>query len=293
MNSLLAMQLEPAEKILRAALHSWQKSSEQAERRRRVFVTVSRQPGAGGITFSHQLAERLNQEAKFKLDADWAAWDHELVEKVSAEHGIAREIIEAIPNTRHNWLEQLLQGFSLSNNPPDLAEIRAYKRVAMTIRALATAGHAIIVGQGGTFITQEMPAAIHLRLVAPLEHRIQYTAARDNLSLHDAAARIVEIDQRRAEFYRRYWPGKKIAPETFTMTLNSAELSVEEMVQIVLPLIRSRENRETCACAAPEDRAGDRATGETAEIGSAKVGDNAPGVEITHLSGSERKFATP
>jgi hypothetical protein len=117
----------------------------------------------------------------------------------------------------------------------------------MTIRALATAGHAIIVGQGGTFITQEMPMAIHLRLVAPLEHRIKYTAARDNLSLHNAAARIVKIDQRRAEFYRRYWPGKRVAPQTFTMTLNSAELSVDEMLQVVLPLVRSRENSERCA----------------------------------------------
>lgn len=211
-----------------------------ANQQARVFVTVSRQPGAGTISFSHRLAERLNQDGQ----NDWSAWDRELVEKVSAEHGISKEIIEMIPDRRHNWLDELLQTFSTTQNSPDLVDIRAYKRVIMTIRALATAGHAIIVGQGGTFITQRMPAAIHLRLVAPVEHRTKYMAERDKLSLSEAAARIADVDLRRNDFYRRYWPGTVIAPETFTMTLNSAELSTDDLVTCVLPLIRSRETIE-------------------------------------------------
>jgi cytidylate kinase len=254
---LPAGNIAPADKTLRAAIQSWNNTPPGAiGDRPPVFVTVGRQPGAGAISFSHRLAARLNESA----NADWSAWDRELVEKVSAEHGIAKEIIEMIPNRHHNWLDELLQNFSQSMNPPDLVEIRAYRRVAMTIRALAMAGHAIIVGQGGTFITEKMPSAIHLRLVAPLEHRIKYTAERDEVALRVAAAKIVEIDHRRAEFYRRYWPTKAVAPETFTMTLNSTELSVDELVECVFPVVRSREGavkgteraREVSrACAAP------------------------------------------
>ncbi|MGA3065543.1 MAG: cytidylate kinase-like family protein [Tepidisphaeraceae bacterium] len=238
-NQFSAPRLEPAGKILRAAIHLWNQPTQTKTTRQwaRVFVTVSRQPGAGGIPFSHKLAQRLNQAGQ----SDWSTWDRELVDKVSAETGIARELIEMIPNRRHNWLEDLLQGFSVNQSPPDVIEFRAYKRVAMTILALATAGHAIIVGQGGTFITEGMPASIHLRLVAPLEHRIKCTAEFEKLSREQAAARIVEIDQRRTDFYRRYWPNKVIAPELFTMTLNSGELSVDEMVESVLPVIRIRE----------------------------------------------------
>ena len=97
----------------------------------RVFITVSRQPGAGAISFSHRLAERLNQDGQ----GDWSAWDRELVKKVSAEHGIAEEIIEMIPNRHHNWLDDVLQGFAASPNPPDVVEIRAYMQVATVIRA--------------------------------------------------------------------------------------------------------------------------------------------------------------
>ena len=88
-----------------------------------------------------------------------------------------------------------------------------------------------------------MPGAIHVRLVAPLEHRIKCTAEQDKISLHDAAAQIVDIDQRRTEFYRRYWPGKVIAPEAFTMTLNSAELSLDELVDSVFAVIQGHETR--------------------------------------------------
>lgn len=238
-SGLTGARVERAEKILRAAIHSWnhQNNGKTADQGAPVFITVSRQPGAGAITFSHRLAERLSRESRHH----WSAWDRELVEKVSAEHGIAKEIIEAIPNRHHSWLDDLLQSLTVSESPSDLMEIRAYQRVAMSIRALAAAGHAVIVGRGGNFITRQMPGAIHLRLVAPPEYRIKYTAERDNIPIHEAAERIVEIDRNRAEFYHRYWRGKVLAPETFTMTLNSGELSMDELIECVIPLIRMRE----------------------------------------------------
>jgi len=237
--------LEPAEKILRAAIHSWSLSHDRPEGiPARAFVTVSRQPGAGAISFSHRLAARLNETGA----GEWSAWDRELVEKVSAEHGIAAEIINKITTRRHNWLEELLQSFSSSEIPPDVAEIRAYERVAATIRALAACGHAVIVGLGGAFITRNMPGGIHLRLIAPLEYRIQCTAEYEKISIHEAAARLVEIDRRRSEFYRRFWPGKVVAPEAFTMTINSARMSLDELVECVIPLVRMRQTVHTCCC---------------------------------------------
>ena len=241
---LSASQLEPAEKLLEFAIRSWNPPGERktAERPARVFVTVCRQPGAGAISFSHKLTERLNQhEEEEGGQKDWSAWDRELVQKVSEETGVAKQIIEMMPNRRNTWLDDLLRGVFANENPPDAAEIRAYKQMLVSVHALAKEGHTIIVGQGGTFITQGMTAAIHLRLVAPIEHRTKYTAERENISLHDAGVRIAELDRKRRDFYHRYWPGRAIAPETFTMTLNSAELSMNELVESVLPLIRLRE----------------------------------------------------
>ena len=46
----------------------------------RGFVTISRQPGAGAFALAQYLAERLNLDG-----GDWTAWDHELIDKVSAD----------------------------------------------------------------------------------------------------------------------------------------------------------------------------------------------------------------
>jgi len=227
---------------LRSSSEVWKSSEHHAgEHGARVFVTVSREPGAGALPFANKLAERLNESGS----GDWTTWDRELVEKIAAEHHIDREVLEAIETRHHNWLDEFVRGFAASNDDTEFAEARAYKRVMVTLRALARAGHVILVGRGGTFITQGMPGAINIRLVASLEHRIRLTAEREKMSLHDAAAYVAEIDRRRAEFYRRYWPGKSVAPGTFTMTLNVGEMSADEMVDCVVPLVRSRQAQES------------------------------------------------
>jgi cytidylate kinase len=232
------MHVQPAGSVLHSTLGSWnQTSGRHTEQPSPVFVTVNRQLGAGAVSFSHRLAARLNELGTNQ----WSAWDRELMEKVSTEFRISRQILDSIRLAHHNWLRDLLEGLAISKPPPNVEEIRAYRRVVTTIRALAASGHVIIVGMCGTFITEGMPAAIHLRLVAPLEYRIKSTAGQEGISLHEAAAKIATIDQRRLEFNRRYWHRKAIAPEAFTMTLNSAEMSLDELVDCVVPLIRKRE----------------------------------------------------
>ena len=226
--------LETAVTVLRAALVRPPHRSTNAAAQ--TFVTVSREAGAGGLSFSHRLAVRLNE---LPVRAPWMVWDHELAEKVSAEHGIAQTVVEMMEDRRQTWLSDLMAGLSPSSQQPD--EFKVYKRVATTILAMARAGHAIIVGRGGRFITQGFPWGIHIRLVAPLETRVRYMMEHYRISRNEAANRIREIDSARAAFYRRYWPGKSLAPDCFTITLNAGEMSVEEMVDCVLPLIRSRE----------------------------------------------------
>jgi len=203
-----------------------------------VFLTISRQPGAGGIPFAHRLADELNRTD----GAEWTAWDQELIEKVSSEFHVARSILEMIEERPHSWLDDLLSNFSGSDETPGATELRAFKRVSATIRALAEAGHAILVGRGGVFITSRLSGGIHVRMVAPLERRIQNMAEFEHLSLHDAAARVERIDRNRNSFVDRFFPGKTITPELFTLTLNSGDLSVDEMVECALPLIRSRQS---------------------------------------------------
>jgi hypothetical protein len=230
-------EIEMAEAVLRAALDMETHEERRAPRRAALpFVTVSRQAGASGGTFARELVRKLNAAGG---DATWTCWDHELVEKVSAEHDVEAAVVEMMEDRKHNWLVELLEGLS-GDTRRHPEELKVYRRVATTIGALAVAGHAVIVGRGGAFITAGMPGGIHVRLVAPLEARIAHRAKKRNLTLKEAAASVGETDRNRDAFYHRYWPEKPLGPESFTLTLNSAAMSLEEMVDCVSGLVHAR-----------------------------------------------------
>jgi cytidylate kinase len=199
------------------------------------FITISRQAWTGATTLSRRLVERLNQ---IDLgETPWTSWDRELVEKVAADHQISQRLIESLGTSSRSWLTDFLAGFSFDVRAHPSEEM-VYKRVAATIRALAQVGRVVLVGRGAVLVTHNMPGGIHIRLVAPLEYRVNYLMNRRGLSHKVALDEVRELDRSREAFYHRYWPGASLAPETFALTLNMAYLNEEQVVDCLLPLLR-------------------------------------------------------
>src|SRR5687768_12494457 len=145
------------------------------------FVTISRQAGAGGRTLARLLVDRLNQ-----IDAGntaWAAWDRELVERVAAEEHVPQSVIDDLEERRAgSWLNELFAGLSLREDPAARDRVELNRRMAGIIRAVARAGRAVLVGHGSVFATEDIPGGIHVRLVAPREHRVTQLAKARSLS---------------------------------------------------------------------------------------------------------------
>jgi cytidylate kinase len=196
------------------------------------FITISRQAGAGGNNLAVQLTDAINKLSP--ATEPWCVWDKELVSKVAVEHHIPDRFIEKLEDEKHPWFAEFMASLSGTDHPDDF---KVYRRVAMTIRALAAAGRAVIVGRGGVFVTAGLSGALHLMLVAPVTTRVQRMADRLQIPLDVAAVKLHTIDHNRHAFYHRYWPGKNISPENFAVTLNTAELSDSQMVAALLPLI--------------------------------------------------------
>ena len=202
------------------------------------FVTLSREPGAGAWSSAQPLVDALN--AAFPSpEQPWTWWDRELVEKVAADHHIAKPLIDSLEESHHSWLTDFLSGLCAENS--EFAdEALIFSKVASAIRALANTGRVVIVGRGGVFITRQMPGGVHVRLVAPLEKRIERMAAFLNVSRDKAAATVRDMTRTREAFYRRYWPQEPIRPELFTATLNTAAMSPETVVSVIVELVRER-----------------------------------------------------
>ncbi len=223
-----------------AALRTAQRQEEQGQASSvaepPAFITISRQPGISTGVFAAHLAERLNA-----VSAGWKVWDRELVEKVAAEHHIAGEFVAGLGQPGRTWLEDFVRGLSISAGPPE--ELAVYRRVATTIRALAQAGKAILIGRGAVHITANMPGGLHVRVVGPWGYRVWRLAAELGISREEAAKRIEELEHEREAFYRRYWQHQPPTPEMFSITLNATAADEEHLAECVLPLVEAATAR--------------------------------------------------
>ena len=200
------------------------------------FVTISRQAGAGGVSFSRYLAEQLNRRFPEPPEHPWQSFDHELVERIAADHHLSTELIESLEKTSHTWISEFFSGLSHSDHSP--SELSVFRRVVQTERALARAGHVIMVELGGVFITRDMPWGVHVRLVAPFEWRVKNLARLENTTETESRQRITLRDRDRDAFIAKFWPAQHpLRPDSFHLTLNSSLMSEQDMAQAIIPLI--------------------------------------------------------
>jgi cytidylate kinase len=200
------------------------------------FVTITRQAGTGGIYFGRALADRLNRRQP-NHPHPWQWLDRELIERIAADHHISTDLIESLEKSSHSWIEEFLSGLSHTDKSP--SEMAVFRRVMQTIRALARAGHVVLVGMASELMTRGVPgnAGLHIHLIAPLEWRIQNLAKNDNLSHDEARKRVQLLDRDRDTLVRRYFPNINNRLEYNHITLNTSMLSEEKMADCILPLI--------------------------------------------------------
>jgi hypothetical protein len=228
---------------IRAGAYFHQRDPEGFPHRPVPFITISRQAGAGGTTLAAALEARLNSADPG--DRPWATWDHDLVRKVALEQHVAASLVESLDTEgpRPSWFREFLSALTPPNREEDLDEFQVFRRTAITVRTLALLGRCIIVGRGGVYATSDLAHGVHVRLVAPLPHRIARLASLRHIPEKEAAAEVHRIDCYRDEFHRRYWPEKAMLPEIFTITLNAALVGEDQMVDCIVPLVgHSREH---------------------------------------------------
>ena len=206
------------------------------------FVTISRQTGAGGASLGRELVERLNERDRRAIERSsvpaWTLWDDELVRKVAAEHGLPTSLVEKLEESKPSWVGQFLASLpSLGMEDAPADEYKVYRRVAISVRALAETGRVVIVGLASAFITRNLPHGVHVRLVAPMADRIKTVAAEQDLTDDAAAKAVREKDERRLAFFRRHWPRESLDPDRYTATLNTARLTPEQLIECVAPMV--------------------------------------------------------
>jgi cytidylate kinase len=185
-------------------------------------ITVSREYGAGGGEVARRLAETLG----------WDLLDRELLHQAAA--------VEHVPDAELERLDEkaLTMADRWRLHPPHQRYMHGLTEAA---RQAATRGNVVLVGRGTRQLLGDIPDVFHLRLVAPLDWRVQRMALRENWPMEKARAQCAEVDRSRERFTRYFFGADALQPEHYDLVANSDRVPLDDVVSLVVELARPKE----------------------------------------------------
>jgi len=191
------------------------------------FITISRQFGCGAFPLAEAIAaEMMSRNSE---ESPWAVYDQALVKKIADDHKLSESVVNSLGNKMRSEIEESVLGLLKHFTP----ELKIYRSLAATIRALALHGRVIIVGRGGAILTRDMPGALHLRLIAPLEWRVEQTAVRLKISVEKAQEHVSTMDAEREAYIKKYLGADIEDPVNYHLLFNNARMNTTQIVKSV------------------------------------------------------------
>jgi cytidylate kinase len=168
-------------------------------------LTLSREIGAGDTGFAPTLGDHLCLRV----------YDRELLEQEAVRLGVPEAELEKV--------DEQPAGIFQRFRPGSLYQ-RYFEALGQFMKELAERGDVLLVGRGGSRFLRDHPTAFHVRLVAPLNVRLQRVM--EHRWVREAQARklIAESDGRRRRFYEDYFGADWSSPLEYHVTVNTGRL---------------------------------------------------------------------
>jgi cytidylate kinase len=208
--------------------HSSAPSRTSARPQVRRAVTISRQAGCGAILVAERLAHYLQQHLPAE-EAKWTVFDRELMEKVLADHNLPKYLTKFLPEDRASQIEDTLADI-FGVHPPTQ---KVVQQTAETILQLAELGGAILIGRAGNIVTAKLPNVLHVRLVAPLEDRIERLCRDEQKTPAEARRFCLEEEQARTRYVKTYFNADINNALLYHLVINTSRVGCEQAARII------------------------------------------------------------
>jgi len=180
-----------------------------------MIVTVSRQMGSLGKVVAEEAARRLNCRLVWR----------EVINQAALRAGVPEVALATIDEV------------GLFGLRPRRADLMAYHRaVQQVMLEMAREGDVVIVGRAGQVILRDFPGAVHIRVIAPRELRIERVAADKHILPEQAAGLVDRSDRARSGYLRRFYHAEVDDPCLYDLILNTEHLEVPSAAQVICAL---------------------------------------------------------
>jgi cytidylate kinase len=191
-------------------------------------VTISRQAGCGGVIVAEKLANYLQQHSPPHGSA-WTVFDRDLMNQVLADHNLPAHLEKFLPEDRVSAIEDTLADiFGVRPTSQTLVQ-----QTAETILKFAALGSVILVGRAGNIVTAKLPHVLHVRLVAPLDDRIERISRDDHKSPAEARKFCLEEESARARYLKSYYNADINDPLQYHLVINTSRMGYENTAHLI------------------------------------------------------------
>ena len=203
-------------------------------------ITVSRQAGSGGKL----IAARVAQETGLKY------YDRELIQKVAKSAKADPEAVRTRDEKGHSMVEswfdslvhqrQLLPGRYLRhlNLRPD----EYLQHLTKVVLEIGERDGGVLVGRGANFIFPR-ENCLRVRVVAPLEMRMDYIANIVDISTVRAKLLILQREADRKAFAKHYFQSDIDDPSNYDLVINMDVFTLDEAIESVMHAWNATQTR--------------------------------------------------
>ena len=202
----------------------------------RIIVTIGRQFGSGGRAIGEMLAKKLGI----------SFYDKELISLAAKESGMSPEVFDNVDEKAANSLLYSLSmglynfgsGFSAMGDLP--VNDKLYLLQHQLIKEIAAKESCVIVGRCADYVLRDDPNCVNLFFYADMEYRKQEAVKKHGIDEARAEHIIIKTDKSRANYYSFYSGQKWGMAENYDLCINSAKLSDEKIVDLIIEYINMK-----------------------------------------------------
>jgi len=198
-------------------------------------ISISRETGIGAEKICEKLITFFQSYSK-EESCDWAYFDKNLISRVIQDHNLPERLIKFMTDENTTTMNSMINEL-LGLQP---SRLKLLHKTSETVYQLAELGNVILVGRGGNLITANLKNAFHIRLVAPLNDRINNAVELYNFSKKESAVFINKEDKSRKDFIFKHYHKNITDPLLYHLTLNTSLLSFEDVAETIGNIVIKR-----------------------------------------------------
>lgn len=190
------------------------------------WLSISRQIGSGGGSLARRVADRLG----------WQVFGREMLAAIAEQAHTRRRILSRLDEKAVSGLSEIINHLLAPESLSQGAFIRELMEVMI---AIARQGRAVVLGRGANWVL-EPGFGLRVRVVAPLEKRVETVAARKGINHGEARKLVLRMDDQKSAFIRQVY-GKNIDDTLgYDLVVNTGSIDETAAENIVIAALHRK-----------------------------------------------------